>query len=155
MRRGVAVAVLASLLLVAALQSGAAPGADARPAAQGAFSLGLVPVFSGLNQPLFVTHAGDGTNRLFVVERGGTIRVAVGGVVQTTPFLDVRSRVTSSGIEQGLLGLAFHPLYATNGRFFVYYTATDGANTLAAFQVSSDPNRADPTSGQILFSLPD
>ncbi len=129
------------------------------------FKLGLVPVLSGLSQPVFVTSAGDGSNRLFVVERAGRIRVAVNGQLQSTPFLDIRSIVTSSGLEQGLLGLAFHPSYASNGRFFVYYTSTTtsptgstsvGDNTLARYQVSSgNPNVADLASAKTLFAIPD
>jgi len=124
-----------------------------------------VPVLSGLSQPVFVTSAGDGSNRLFVVERAGRIRVAVNGQLQSTPFLDIRSIVTSSGLEQGLLGLAFHPSYASNGRFFVYYTSTTtsptgstsvGDNTLARYQVSSgNPNVADLASAKTLFAIPD
>jgi hypothetical protein len=70
-------------------------------------------------QPLFLTHAGDGSGRMFVVEKGGTIRIVKNGQVLPTPFLDISSRVRASGSEQGLLGLAFHPHYFENGRFFV------------------------------------
>ena len=79
----------------------------------------LVPVASGLSNPVFVGHAGDGTNRLFIVERGGTIRVLQPGSSSPTLFLDIRTKVATLGGEQGLLGLAFHPNYAINRRFFV------------------------------------
>ena len=92
----------------------------------------LVPVVSsGIASPTFVGNAGDGTNRLFIVERAGTIRVLQPGSASPTLFLDIRSKLVSGG-EQGLLGLAFHPLYATNGRFFVFYTqAADGTLVIA------------------------
>ncbi|PFG73644.1 PQQ-dependent sugar dehydrogenase [Tepidiforma thermophila] len=114
-------------------------------------------VAGGLQRPTFVTGAGDGSGRLFVLEKRGTIRIVRDGAVLPEPFLDIRSRVTSSGNEQGLLGLAFHPRFAENGRFFVYYTAADGgANTLAEFRVSStDPDRADPASARVLLAIPD
>src|SRR5262249_36301403 len=83
----------------------------------------LTPVVSsGLSGPLFVVHAGDGSNRLFIEERPGTIRVLQPGASTPTLFLDIQSKVLSMGQEQGLLGLAFHPQYASNRRFFVYYT---------------------------------
>src|SRR5688500_12154351 len=76
----------------------------------------LTPVASGLASPLFIGHAGDGSNRLFIVERGGIIRLLQPGASTTTVFLDIRSRVVAGG-EQGLLGLAFHPDHEVNGRF--------------------------------------
>ena len=98
----------------------------------------LVPVISGLASPLFLVHAGDGSRRLFVVEQGGTIRVFRAGASTSTVFLDVSDRVLAGG-ERGLLGLAFHPLYESNGRFFIYYTRRpDGAIVVAEYQVSSD-----------------
>src|SRR5262249_38145535 len=95
------------------------------------------------------------SSRMFVVEKKGTIAILRGGRRDPTPFLDISDLVTSSGSEQGLLGLAFHPDYATNGRFFVYYTARNGDDTLARYQVSSDPNVANPGSGQVLFAITD
>jgi hypothetical protein len=94
--------------------------------------------------PTFVTHAGDGSNRLFVVEQRGIVDVLQTGASTPTTFLDIRSKVLAGG-ERGLLGLAFHPLYARNGRFFVYYTRVpDGALVISEFTVSRDPNLADP-----------
>jgi glucose/arabinose dehydrogenase len=119
----------------------------------------LVTVLSGLSNTVFVTHAHDGTNRLFVIEKVGRIRVAQPGAATTTVFLDITSRVLSSGNEQGLLGLAFHPQYATNGRFFVYYTrpgtgADSGKLTVAEYHVSAnDPNVADFNSEIILLGI--
>lgn len=119
------------------------------------FRLVLQRVASGFSQPVFVTHAGDGSGRLFVVERAGTIRIIANGSVLPEPFLDIRSLVRSSGLEQGLLGLAFHPRYRDNGRFFVYYTALNNDNTIAEYRVSADPNRADLGSARILLAIPD
>jgi glucose/arabinose dehydrogenase len=110
---------------------------------------------SGLNQPTDLAAAPDGSGRLFVLERPGAIRVLEGGQLRPTPFLDLRSLITASGQEQGLLGIAFHPSYAQNGRFFVYYTARNGDNTVAEYRVSSDPARADPASGRVLLAIPD
>lgn len=123
--------------------------------AETASAVTLTPVFSGLSQPLFITHAGDGSGRLFVVERGGRIQVFDGGTQAT--FLDVSGLITTTGSEQGLLGLAFHPDYPTNGLFSIYYTAQgDLANTLARYRVSAgNPNQADPSSGEVLLSIPD
>src|SRR5262245_56796480 len=81
----------------------------------------LDPVVSGLTNPLFVGHAGDNTGRLFIVERGGVIKVLQPGSSTPTVFLNIAGKVLA-GNERGLLGLAFHPQYASNGRFFVYYT---------------------------------
>src|SRR5688500_7753666 len=82
--------------------------------------LGLVPVADGFENPIFVTSP-PGDSRLFVVEQAGVIKIVAAGEVLPAPFLDIRTRVVAGG-EQGLLGLAFHPDFARNGRFFVYYT---------------------------------
>jgi glucose/arabinose dehydrogenase len=138
-------------------QSPAGSGTPTTPALPPLPGIAFERVAAGFQRPTFVTGAGDGSGRLFVLEKRGTVRIVRGGQVADEPFLDIRSRVTSSGNEQGLLGLAFHPRFAENGRFFVYYTAADGgANTLAEFRVSSaDPDRADPASGRVLFAIPD
>ena len=113
----------------------------------------LTPVVSGLSSPLFVTHAGDGSNRLFIVERGGVVKVLQPGGSAPTVFLDITARVVSGG-EQGLLGLAFHPLYESNGRFFVFYTRTgDGQIVVAEYQVTADPNVAS-TAETIILTIP-
>ena len=117
-------------------------------------------VAEGFERPLYVTHAGDGTDRLFVVEQGGTIRVVVDGDVLSEPFLDIADRVSpeargSGYTERGLLGLAFHPDYAQNGLFFVNYTDQAGSTVVARYTVSeSDPNRADPDSEELLLLVP-
>ncbi len=101
-------------------------------------------VVTGLSSPVFVTNANDGSNRLFIVEQGGIIKVLQPGSSTPTNFLNITSRVLSGG-ERGLLGLAFHPQYTTNRRFFVYYTrAGDGAIQVAEYKVSiANPNVAD------------
>jgi len=107
-------------------------------------------VTTGLASPLFVGNAGDLSNRLFIVEQGGVVLVLQPGSSTPTVFLDIHTRVVAAG-EQGLLGLAFHPQYAANGRFFVYYTrAADWAIVIAEYHVSADPNVADPTETVIL-----
>ena len=91
---------------------------------------------TGLTSPIFVTNAGDGTKRLFVVERAGIIKVVQPGSNVATEFLNITAKTTQDG-ERGLLGLAFHPDYATNRRFFVYYTqASDGAIHIGEYQAS-------------------
>src|SRR5688500_16346039 len=86
-----------------------------------------------LDQPLFVTSP-PGDSRLFVVEQTGQIRVIAGGVLQEAPFLDVSSSISAGG-EQGLLGLAFHPDYANNGRFFINFTDPQGDTQIASYQI--------------------
>jgi glucose/arabinose dehydrogenase len=115
----------------------------------------LQPVLSGLSNTVYLTNSHDGTNRLFVIEKAGIIRVAQPGASTTTVFLDITSRVRSTGNEQGLLGLAFHPQYSINGRLFVYYTRqTDGALTIAEYQVSSDPNVANANPEIVILTIP-
>src|SRR2546422_8559092 len=130
--------------------SAASPASSQDVAAQ-AVTIQLQPVLSGLSNPLFVTSAHDTTDRLFVVEQGGTIRVLQHGATTPTLFLDITSQVLSGG-ERGLLGLAFHPQFATNRRFFVYYTRqTDGTIVIAEYHASvADPNVADTTEAVIL-----
>jgi glucose/arabinose dehydrogenase len=136
---------LAAALLAAVLIAGTTSASAAPPA------ISTTPVLTGLSSPVFVTSAQDGTNRLFVLEQGGVIRVAQEGTGTTTPFLDITSKVVSGG-ERGLLGLAFHPSYETNGRFFVNYTRSgDGATVVSEFAVSGDPNVANPASEDVLF----
>ena len=117
---------------------------DAGPSPAGAVA--LQPLLTGLSSPLFVTHARDGTNRLFILEQAGLIKVLQPGSTAPTIFLDITADVLSGG-ERGLLGLAFHPAYATNRRLFVNYTRQpDGATVIAEYQASAtDPNVADAT----------
>jgi glucose/arabinose dehydrogenase len=127
------------------------------PLASGPDVLALEQVAAGFASPTAVTNAGDGSDRLFVVGRGGSIRIVnPGGNVSETPFLDITAKVYTGGLERGLLGLVFHPDYEDNGRFFVAYTRQPaGANTIAEYRVSAQPGRADPASERILISVPD
>ena len=113
----------------------------------------LRPVVTGLDQPLFATYVADGSGRLFVVEKPGRIRIVADGQAAATPFLDLTDRVRSSGSEQGLLGLAFPPDYATTGYFFVDYTDASGATVVARFQATS-PDQADPASEFVVLTFP-
>ncbi len=109
-------------------------------------------ITSGLNLPLYITHAHEGTNRRFIVEQPGIISVMQPGSSSRTTFLDIRTRVLSGG-ERGLLGLAFHPQFGSNGRFFVDYTRQpDGATVIAEYRVSpANPNAAGNTENVLLL----
>lgn len=104
------------------------------------------PLIEGLAAPVWLTHAGDGSGRLFILEKAGTIRVVRDGQLVATPFLDIRDRVGSSASEQGLLGLAFAPDYSESGHFFVNYTDKRGDTVVSRFQVSGEPDAADSAS---------
>ncbi len=119
----------------------------------GGVQLELDSLVAGLDDPLLVTAAGDGSDRLFVVEQPGRIRIVRDGELEPEPFLDISDRLVSGG-EQGLLGLAFHPRYAQNGRFFVNYTDRNGDTVVAEFAVSpDDPDRADPDSERVILGF--
>ncbi|RMD71445.1 MAG: cadherin, partial [Bacteroidetes bacterium] len=114
--------------------------------------LSLEEVASGFTKPLEIVHAGD--ERLFVAEQPGRIRVLwPDGTVAPQPFLDITDRVLDNANERGLLGLAFHPQYATNGWFFVNYTGSGGKTVVSRFSVSADPDLADPDSELVLLEI--
>jgi glucose/arabinose dehydrogenase len=117
-------------------------------------SVSLEQVASGLSDPIGVTNAGDGTGRLFVNERGGRIRVVnPDGSVQATDFVDLSDEVEAGG-ERGLLGLAFHPQFATNGRLFVHYSRKgDGATVISELTASADRRTAIAASERVIFTL--
>jgi glucose/arabinose dehydrogenase len=127
--------------------------AVAAPPPVGPVILGLQQIASGLDFPLYLTSP-PGDDRLFVVEKAGTIRVIKGGAVLAAPFLDLRAKVMSDGGEQGMLGLAFAPDYASSGRFFVHYNDVSGDNRVSVLRVSSDPDRADPPSESSVLAVP-
>ncbi len=106
-----------------------------------------------LDQPLLVLSP-PGDDRLFVIEKPGRIKVIEDGVILETPFLDLTDIVNADGAELGLLGLAFHPRYEWNGRFFVHYTDLRSDSRLVEYRATNfDPNRADPGSGRELLFL--
>src|SRR5262245_32722458 len=115
-----------------------------------AANIQLVRVASGLSSPVFVTHAPDTSNRLFILEQAGVVKVLQPGSSTPTVFLDITTRVLTGG-EQGLLGLAFHPQYPSNPRFYLNYTRIgDGATVIAEYQVSGNPNVAGTTERVLL-----
>jgi glucose/arabinose dehydrogenase len=112
-----------------------------------------VEVISGLNRPIGLTSAGDSSGRLFIIEQRGRILIYDGEGLLDTPFLDIQGRVGSNGSEQGLLGLAFHPEFESNGFFFVNYTDNNGNTMVSRFAVSSDPDRGDGGSESKVLSF--
>lgn len=134
------------------------------PAGTGPDHLATQLVVSGLADPIGVTNAGDGSGRLFVVQRGGRVRVInPDGTLRSAPFVDMSGAAGFvSGGEQGLLGLAFHPNFASNGRLFVDYTrvAQGGEpepyeDVVAEVSASGDHSSANPASERILLVVPD
>ena len=162
--RGISIVALLALSTVllecGGSSSSPAPPAPAPPAAppppSGPLVLTLTPVLSGLNSPVDLQNAADGSGRLFVVEQQGQIRIVSNNSLVPTPFLDITSLVDFGG-EKGLLGLAFHPAYSQNRRFFVNYDRVISGQmqtVIAEFQTSaSNPNQADPNSQRILFTV--
>ena len=113
----------------------------------------LTPVItSGLTEPTQFVNAADGSNRVFIVQKGGSIRVYDASFNFLANFLTVTG-ITSNG-ERGLLSMVFHPDYAINGFFFVYYTNGNGDLEVARYHVSSDPNMADAASKQVVITIP-
>jgi glucose/arabinose dehydrogenase len=112
-------------------------------------------VMSGLTQPIFIANAGDGSNRLFIVERAGRIWIFANGALVPAPFLDIRSIVNSSGAEQGLLSLAFHPNYEANGQFYIAYTDQNGSLILSRLvRSATNPDLANANSGTTILTIP-
>lgn len=115
--------------------------------------IALQELVRGLKRPVHVTHAGDGSQRLFVVEQHGVVRIIENGRLRTEPFLDIRDRVVNGG-EKGLLSIAFHPQYKENGLFYVDYTTrTSGLHTIIAEFSRIGYNHADPLSERMLFKI--
>jgi glucose/arabinose dehydrogenase len=108
------------------------------------------PLVSGLERVTAVVDAGEG--RMLALEQVGRVRTIRNGQREATPFLDISDRVGSQGNEQGLLGIALHPDYATNRYFYVNYTNPNGATTIARFQASVDGSQADPASEKVLLT---
>ncbi len=144
-RNSLATACLLTLVLSAALAGGAS--------GQGV-TLKSTLVAAGLTQPLFLTSPPGDTHRLFVVEHAGVIKIIKDGAVLAAPFLNI-DPIVSGGTgsdERGLLGLAFHPEYATNGKFYVDYTDNSSMEVLREYLVNAgNPDLADASSFTTLF----
>ncbi|HUG47502.1 MAG TPA: PQQ-dependent sugar dehydrogenase [Candidatus Limnocylindria bacterium] len=133
-----------------------APGSPDTPAASpfdpAAVSLAFEPFASGMGALTYLTHAGDGSGLLYAVEQAGVVRVLErDGSLRSQPLLDLTDRVRAGG-EQGLLGLAFHPAYADNGRLFVNYTDHNGDTVVAEFRRSAEAV-ADPATERIVLRV--
>jgi glucose/arabinose dehydrogenase len=113
----------------------------------------IEPMLSGLDRPLYLTHAGDDTGRIFIVEKPGMILVLPPGEASPVTYLDLRDRVGSTASEQGLLGLAFHPRFAENGLFFVDYTDRNGNTVIARFAAAPKEDSAPPSSEQVVLRI--
>ena len=134
----------AGLVLIGLLCGSLHAYAGSMAAPSGEAPVALAPlVTKGLEKPLFLTHAGDGSDRVYVVEQPGRIRIVEKGALSSVPFLDILDRVLTDDTERGLLGLAFHPDYRHNGRFFVNYTRRpDGATVVAEYRRGGSPDAA-------------
>lgn len=151
--RAACVLAFAWLALGGGLPASGAPSAAPASLAVTWPTLTLRLVASDLDKPVSVTHAGDGSNRLFIVNQSGAIRILQNGNLLATPFLNVSSLVSCCG-ERGLLGLAFPPNYASRNHFYIFYTNTNGNLVIARYNASSNPNLADPNSGVIVVTVP-
>lgn len=145
--RWIAIAVVTVGLLMWGLTSLAAPVA-------GEFFLNYEPITSGLTEPTTITHAFD--ERMLIAERAGRIRILRGdGTLVPTAFLDIQGLVDSeTHLEMGLIGLVFHPDYTNNGYFFVHYTNNNGDSQISRFQVSANPDIADPSTELPILTVP-
>ena len=142
-RSGRSATALAAVALVGVVPQCSAAAPDLR----------AVPVASGLDGALLVTAPPGDAARLFVVQQGGQVRIIEKGRVLPAPFLDVSRRISTGGAEQGLLGLAFHPRYRSNGRLFVNYTDRAGDTQVVEYRVSGQRNRANPRPVRTVISI--
>lgn len=139
-------------VLTASAGQTATPSVTAEPSAfvPGNINLTFSRIARGLSSPVFITHSGDNNGRLFVVEQTGRIRVIRKGVLQSAPFLDLRSKISTGG-ERGLLGLAFHPDYSWNRKFYVNYTDRNGDTVIAQYlRSTTNASLAEPTAKIVL-----
>jgi glucose/arabinose dehydrogenase len=139
-----ALAALAALVVLVVAAPGG--GASVAPAAVRLEEIGR------FQNPVYITAPPGDSSRVFVVERPGAIRIVKDGKVNSTPFLDITSRVSCCG-ERGLLSMAFAPDYATSGRFYVYFTENSGDVRIYEYRVSSDPDRADAGSARAILRI--
>ena len=115
-------------------------------------SFELVEIAGDFRRPVYVTHAGDGSERLFVVEQRGVIWIVADGQRFPTPFLDHSANITRVANEQGMLGLTFHPEYASNDEFFIHYSDRNGNAAVSRFLVSDDPDISDSNSEDVILT---
>ncbi len=147
MRKKIILFVIVLLLTLPAYKSNTA-AAQSIP-----LNIKFESVVTGLDNPLYVTHAGDGSGRIFIVQNNGKILVYKNGQLNAAPFLDMSAVITSGG-ERGLLGLAFDPNYKTSGAFYVYYNNKSGDIEIARYHVSSgNSDIANSASRQILLTI--
>lgn len=140
--------IFCTALVLAACTS----GSDSAGPIPASFDIVAQQVATGLSSPVYLTSP-PGDARLFVIEQGGRIRIIENGTLVTTPFLDISSRISTGG-ERGLLSVAFHPSYKTNGFFFVYFTATNGDIRVERYSVSANPNIANAASSKLIITAP-
>jgi glucose/arabinose dehydrogenase len=156
--------VVRSVVLAAALVAGLLPGAASAAtlptrltdgvvaAAPTASTVALVKV-ADVPSPVLAIGAGDGSGRLFIVSKGGRIRIVKNGSLLATPFLNISTGV-STGSEQGLLGLAFHPSFTTNRKFYINYTDLGGDTVIREYRASaSNPDVVEPGSGRTILRI--
>ena len=123
------------------------------PAAPSAAAVKLTVVATGLSNPVLVTSPNDGTHRLFIVQQTGSIRIVQNGVLQPGTFINLASSVSKGG-EQGLLGLAFHPSFKTNRKFYINFTDVHGATVVREYKASAtNPNRVQKGSGRTIIRI--
>lgn len=153
-------AVLAAILLHGGSSAGARPRQGAPVLDPSLLRMTSRRLVDGLERPVDIANAGDGSGRLFVVEKPGRIRIVADGQLLPRPFMDISDRVNASGNEQGLLGLAVHPRFKDNGVFFVNYTTSQsrgglksGDTVVSRFKIGSRADQGDPDSEEILLSI--
>ena len=128
-------------------------GACSEPTTPEPAEVALEPVVQGLSAPVYVTAPPGDAERLFVVERGGLVLIVEDGAALPTPFLDLRASVTAAGSEQGLLSIAFHPQYSSNGYVYASYTNTEGNTRIVRHTVSVNPDQVDPASADTVLAV--
>jgi glucose/arabinose dehydrogenase len=132
------------------------PGTDVAAASAAfnpnAITVSLRQVVGTYTQPVLVTSARDASRRVFVVEQGGKVRIIKSGTVLATPFMDLSS-IVSKGGERGLLGLAFHPSFKTNGKVYVNYTNLSGNTVIAEYRVTTNANRVTASTARRLLTI--
>jgi glucose/arabinose dehydrogenase len=156
--RTLPLALLLAGVLTAPASANPAPAAERPQPASAALRVGQVDfrlVTSGFTSPVGITNAGDGTNRLFVVQQNGIVRVVINGRIQSGAFLDVRSVAGgfSTGGERGLLGLAFHPSFESNRKVYAYYTDGTGDVVIAEFTANAARTSVSAATRAVLFDI--